>query len=44
MSRVGTNVLASSSSARGKLPVVSPLAIEAVIDTIFDMEREINRR
>jgi len=33
-----------SSKARGKLPVVSPMAFEAVkrIDAIFDIEREIN--
>jgi transposase len=33
-----------TSKARGKLPVVAPLALEAVkrIDAIFDIEREIN--
>jgi len=33
-----------TAKARGKLPVVSPLALEAVIriDAIFDVEREIN--
>jgi transposase len=35
-----------SAKARGKLPVVAPLALEAVkkIDAIFDIEREINGR
>jgi transposase len=33
-----------TAKARGKLPVVAPLALEAVkkIDAIFDIEREIN--
>jgi transposase len=35
-----------TAKARGKLPVVAPLALEAVkkIDAIFDIEREINGR
>jgi transposase len=35
-----------TAKARGKLPIVAPLALEAVkkIDAIFDVEREINGR